>query len=122
MELIIEETGTYRNDEEKVTQEAALFKAGRYEIEKCIYNYDDGSSCTDYRVSHDWAEKYLPDIYYEKRFGAKTGHFEIQTTSYGSLPSEEIDKVIAGYKEAQEAAALAEELAKEHIDKAEGRW
>ena len=50
-------------------------------------------------------------LYYEKRFGAKIGHFEIQTTSYGSLPSEEIDKVIAGYKEAQEVAALAEKLA-----------
>ena len=111
MELIIKETGTYRCDEEKLTQEAAVFIAGKYEIEKCIYKYDDGSSRTDYQVRHDWTEKYLPDIYYEKRFGAKIGHFEIQTTSYGSLPSEEIDKVIVGYKEAQEVAALAEKLA-----------
>ena len=111
MKLVIKETGTYRCDGEKLTQEAAVFTAGKYEIEKCIYEYDDGSSWTDYQVRHDRAEEYLPDIYYEKRFGAKIGHFEIQTTSYGSLPSEEIDKVIAGYKEAQKVAALAEKLA-----------
>lgn len=110
MELIIKDMNTYTSEEEHVTQIATLFEAGKYEIEKCVYNYEDGTSWTDYRVSHDWTEKYLPDIYYERRFGEKTGHFEIQTTSYGSLPSEEIDKVVEAYRDAQEVVELAEKL------------
>lgn len=116
MKMVFKETRTVRHEDRKMTLTGAWYTAGRYEIEECVYDYDDGTSWTDYRISHDWAEEYLPDIYYEKRCGEPVGHIEIQTTAYGALKSAEIDKVIAGYREAQEVASLAEKLIQSHAE------
>ena len=81
----------------------------------------DGNICAiyeinGYRVNYsklDWGitmsinsidrQSYLPEIYFDEN------KFRIQTTSYGALESSEIDKVIEGYKTAQETV---EELKK----------
>ena len=109
------------------------YKAGHYTIEAVRYIYDDGSDDIEYSVRADYNEEYLPEIYYNKRFGERRGRFEIQTTAYGAKSPAEIDAIIAGYKEAQEVCGLLEKLAevqtatdtrsrlKEYIDKAEGR-
>lgn len=52
----------------------------------------------------DRSIRYLPDIY---DYGESA--FRIQTTSYGSLPPEEIRKLIAGYQTALNAIQMVEE-------------
>lgn len=52
-------------------------------------------------------ESYLPEIYYSNgEFGREEKGVKIQTTSYGSLKVEEIQKVIEGYNKALEIAEV----------------
>ena len=108
MKAILTNTRTIKDGDSEV--QLTEFQLGRYEIEETVETYTDGSEDVDFDIRQDWREKYLPEIYYEKRFGAKIGKFEIMTTSWGSLPPEEIEIVIAGYREAQEAVAALEKL------------
>ena len=72
------------------------YELGLYEVEETIFE----SGYASIRVSKDWKEEYLPEIY-ERNNG-----FAIQTTSYGSLQAEELKKVIAGYEYAMEAVEI----------------
>jgi len=47
---------------------------------------------------------YRPSIYIDNSFGQQTQKIKIQTTSWGALEIDEIDKVLAGYTEAQTVA------------------
>lgn len=85
---------------------ATRFELGRYEVILDVTQWNDGKVTSDMEITSDWREKYLPTIYYEKKFTEPKGHFEIQTTSYGSMVPEDIDKVIAGLQEAQEAVKV----------------
>lgn len=85
-----------------------LYQIGKYEV--TITTYSDGCSFANIRKDH--SERYLPEIY-AREDRTITG-FEIQTTSYGALPVEEISKVIAGLEEAMEVVkVLTEKFAKE---------
>lgn len=92
-----------------------VFKIGDYRVErfreaKPTYTYEGISVVADYDAKR---EKYLPEIYYNNgRFDDRGCRFEIQTTAYGSMDAEGIQKVIAGY---QTAVAVAEALTVEFI-------
>lgn len=49
---------------------------------------------------------YLPDIYARDEMDGGITGFEVQTTSYGSLPLNELRKVIAGLEEAAKVAEI----------------
>ena len=73
-----------------------LYTLGKYEVDVTTFE----SGYASIKVSKDWKEEYLPEIY-ERNNG-----FAIQTTSYGSLQTEELKKVIAGYEYAMEAVEI----------------
>ena len=55
---------------------------------------------------------YFPDIYFEepnKHNGLEKETYKIQTTAYGAMDVNEIDKVIEGYQIAKETVALLKE-------------
>lgn len=80
----------------------------RYIVERYETTYTDGTKLDNiYIKAADPADRYLPAIYYhDDFFGKKEPRFEIQTTAYGALAAEEIRKVLDGYTEALEAAAV----------------
>lgn len=84
------------------------FKLGKYEVEEYTITYcEDGKSYKRVAVSEDWNERYLPRIEYcDDILGEKAPEFKIQTTAYGALKPEEIEKVVEGYKEALEAVEI----------------
>lgn len=49
---------------------------------------------------------YLPDIYVRDEMDGGITGFEVQTTSYGSLPLDELRKVITGLEEAAKVAEI----------------
>lgn len=53
---------------------------------------------------------YTPEIYGGRKMFGEYRPFEIQTTAYGTLSSEEIDKVIAGYRAAQKMVKVLNEF------------
>lgn len=85
-----------------------LYQIGKYKVS--ITTYSDGGSYAN--ISKDHSERYLLEIY-AREDGTITG-FEIQTTSYGAMPADEISKVIAGLEEAMEVVkVLTEKFVKE---------
>ena len=78
----------------------------RYLVERYETTYTDGTKLDNiYVKAADPADRYLPQIFYhDDFFGQKKPRFEIQTTAYGALAQEEIQKVIDGYHEALAAA------------------
>ena len=76
-----------------------LYEIGAYEVSHSKYNSGYERICVDKKV---WNEEYLPDIYYnDDCFGSGKKELKIQTTSYGALNIEEIDKMMEKLKEAQ---------------------
>ncbi len=57
-------------------------------------------------------QKYLPEIHPEDEMDGSITGFDVQTTSYGSLPLVELRRVIAGL---EEAAKVAEILTTEFV-------
>lgn len=103
----------YRKTEQNGVQyEGTTYTLGDYyEIEKYVRTYEDGTGVETIYVNHkDWKvarENYIPEIYYKNDFfGERKPRFEIQTTSYGAMDTEEIQKVIKGYQEAIEAVEI----------------
>ena len=84
-----------------------VYKIGRYTIN--VVDYLDGTAYIT--TEHEKAD-YLPHIYVRDDNDLHVLGFEIQTTSYGALNAEEIQKVIAGYNEALEVVAV---LTKEFV-------
>lgn len=67
-----------------------------YTISKEIAKWFPGCSLIKFYSKHD---SYLPEIFQNNLIGGEDdADFIIQTTSYGSLPPEEIKKVISGYE------------------------
>lgn len=84
-----------------------IYKIGRYSVRKTVHK----GGFTQLEVLHSKSE-YLPMIYCKDDLEGNVLGFEIQTTSYGSLPIEEIKKMIANM---EEAIATAEILTKEFV-------
>lgn len=115
MKLNLRNEGTKtleRDDYREVTTYtiAAENEAPLYQIKK-LDVYTDSSKkelrWSNFSITKDNAVEYLPQIYYrDDMMGEREPAFEIQTTSYGSLPIEEIDAMIAKLQYAQEAVKL----------------
>lgn len=103
MKLKLEGTRTFEDRQYKV------YKIGKYTIN--VVDYLDG---TAYITTEPEKVDYLPHIYSRDDNDMKVLGFEIQTTSYGALSVEEIQKVVAGYNEALKVVAV---LTKEFVNK-----
>ncbi len=91
------------------TSEDGTAKMAEYQIgESYIVRVIDSQNLRrKYEVYPNRNESYLPEIYIDCGiWGKDEPKFKIQTTSYGSLESEEIQKVIPGYNVAMEVVEL----------------
>ena len=106
MELVKINERTKTDEENGVTYIGTEYSIGDYQVERIEKHYKDGEMVENIHVSASWEdrnEKFLPEIYFnDDWFGTKKKHFDIQTSSYGALAPEEIEKVIAGYQQAVE--------------------
>lgn len=99
-------------EENGIKYEGVTYTLGEhYTVERYIKTYKDGSVYQNFYVKvadyNEGRKNYIPEIYYEDNyFGERNPRFEIQTTSYGALNPEEIQKVIKGYQEAVEAVEI----------------
>ena len=95
------------------------YTIGNYKVEHlvtCFNGYVEPS--ININVSLNWEdhhENYLPEIYFNDMFKPKKDryYFSIQTTSYGSLRPDAIEKIVAGY---QQALAVVEALTEKFIE------
>lgn len=99
-------------------EDVTIYKLGEhYTVYKNSYKLQSGKVLVKFSVKVSYEDRmnhYIPEIYYDDDFSflkAKEGvkakpKFTIQTTAYGSMNVEEINKVIAGYQEAVEAAKI----------------
>lgn len=86
------------------TDKMAEYQIGESYIVRVIDSEILGRKCEVYPNRN---EEYLPEIYVDRVvFGKDEPKFKIQTSSYGSLESTEIQKVIAGYNVAMEVVEL----------------
>ena len=85
-----------------------IYRIGRYSVRKTVHK----GGFTQIEVVQAKSE-YLPTIYCKDDFEGTVLGFEIQTTSYGALPVEEIKKLIA---DMEEAVATVEILEKEFTE------
>ena len=108
MELVKVDSKVKISLKDGTVREYNSFKLGKYEVEEyTVTTYEDGKSYKRVAVSKDWDERYLPEINYcDDILGEKAPEFKIQTTAYGALKPEEIEKVVEGYKEALEAVEI----------------
>lgn len=81
-----------------------------YTVVRNITRYPDGDVLRRIQVNlsyEDMHNNYFPEIYYEDDILADIKpEFKIQTRGYGAMNPDEIEKVIAGYKEAVEAVEI----------------
>lgn len=88
------------------------YEIGGYTVD--VITYDSG--WRNIAVTAPWEDRYMPKIYTRDDLMGD-GHiigFEIQTTSYGALPVEDIRKVIECYEKAiQVVEILTKEFVKE---------
>lgn len=89
MELKLVET--FEVDGRKV----ARYEIGNYKVKALTYSWG-----RRVEVSSLSRERYLPDIYCRTDDEGETVVFEVQTTSYGALPVDEVKKVVEGLNEA----------------------
>ena len=96
-----DERGNYKRDE---------YRIGNYVVFREMSFYNTGSTFERIQVIPNREVDYIPEIYYDySLFGDVVRSFKIQTTSYGSLSPEDIQKVIAGYNEALEIVNILTE-------------
>lgn len=76
--------------------------------EVCLW-LSRGYKLTFYRSYSGKDNQYLPDIYDHSKDNESEWAFRIQTVSYGSLPPDEIEKIITGYQTAFEAIRIVKE-------------
>lgn len=100
---------TFVKSMENENKKYELYTIGEYEVDVTIY--DSGYKSIHVRAK-DYSARYLPCIYCKDNFEGKVLGFEIQTTSYGALNTDEIKKVIEGYNKALE---VVEVLTKEFV-------
>lgn len=95
----------FTEQKEREGKKLFIYQAGRYEVKKI--EYEDGYTSIDIRRLRTARDEYLPEIYVRDTYidTKLTGFsFEVQTTSYGALEVDELQKVIAGLQEAAEVA------------------
>lgn len=93
-----DERGKYERNE---------YRIGNYVVFREMSFYNTGSTFEHIQVIPNREVDYIPEIYYDySLFGNIVRSFRIQTTSYGSLPLEDIQKVIKGYQEAIEVVNI----------------
>jgi hypothetical protein len=87
-----------------------VYEIGDYEVYEDRYTYKDGRMGlhVSTRIKMD-AKPYTPDIYYDCGWGKQEAKFQIQTTSYGPLGIEELEKFITAQQEAIEIARILTE-------------
>lgn len=93
-----------------------------YKIKEVYYKNDEGGFFNGGRIDRievaSPGKKYLPKIYVDSNL--LTDEFEIidiciQTTSYGSLPTNEVKEVIKGYQKACRVVSKLQEIYKPYI-------
>lgn len=90
------------------------YTLGAYDISKFVNTYDAGYTLTSFTIRANGLDRYMPEISYDDGiWGNGEKKFEIQTTAYGAMKADEIEKVIAGYQEAVEVVRI---LTKEFIN------
>lgn len=94
MELKLVEA--FEVDDRKVDR----YEIGDYEVIARTYSWG-----RRVEVSTVNRERYLPDIYCRTDGGEIVG-FKVQTTSYGTLPVDEVKKVVDGLNEAIEVVEI----------------
>lgn len=101
-------------DKDSVSEDSR-FKIGRYEVVRSVFKKRDRKdeelkkwfvSYSVFKNSKYGDIRYLPEIYWEGEPLSKEDRFVINTTSYGALGVEEIEKVIDGYQEAVEVVKI----------------
>lgn len=95
MELKLVEA--FEVDDRKVDR----YEIGNYKVKALTYSWG-----RRVEVSSQSRERYLPDIYCRIDDEGEIVGFEVQTTSYGALPIEEVKKVIDGLNEAIEVVEI----------------
>lgn len=88
------------------------YDLGSYEVS--VLTHDSGWQSISIRT--DRSNRYHPEIYPRDDMEGNVIVFDIQTTSYGALPADQIRKVIEGLEEAIKAAEI---LTKEFVKKEE---
>lgn len=99
----LEHVETKTNGETKLDK----YIVGNYSVK--VFTRDWGTSVEIRKLNK---QEYLPDIYSVDDMEGGIVGFEVQTTSYGSLPVDELRQVIAGL---EEAAKVAEILTEEFV-------
>ncbi len=97
---------------EKNGKVVELYKVGVYCVK--VITHEDGSisvGAFENPLSH---AEYLPEIYCRKDLYGNIEGFEIQTTSYGSIPAEETRSLISCL---EEAVIVAEILTEKFVSK-----
>lgn len=79
-----------------------LYELGGYRIAVSDASYMPGG--LDITVTPAHPDSYSPEIYVGASYGEAVQSIRIQTTSWGALDVQEIDKVIGAYTEAQMVA------------------
>jgi len=98
-------------EENGMIYEATTYELSEhYKLEKYDTIYSNGEKATTFYVKFvdytEAKENYMPDIIYNYYRMDSKKVFEVRTTTYGSLDSEEIKKFIAAYQEAAEVAEI----------------
>lgn len=104
--------GTQEVEDENSKSTRYEYAIGNYRAYKDVTVYKNGSNPYEsIFIAKNWELRYLPDIYFHNLFYKKDDEktFTIQTTSYGSLNAEEIQKVVEGYQEALEVVKVLTE-------------
>lgn len=91
---------TVAQDERKIE----IYSIGNYTVR--VSTWSDSSA--QYTTVDTARGEYVPEIYCRGDFEGKVLGFEIQTSSYGSVSVEEVQKMIAGLEEAVEVAKILE--------------
>lgn len=89
--------------EDHSTEIRCLYNVGRYNVITTTTEYiDREKELVNIQIDAVDGNRFTPYIYYRNR----NKSFAIGTTSYGSLPIEDIKRVIEGYNEAVEVVEI----------------
>ena len=82
-------------------RKVARYEIGGYKVRALTYSWGKRVE-----VSSASKERYLPEIYCRTDDEGEILGFEVQTTSYGALPVDEVKKVIDGLNDAIEVVDI----------------
>lgn len=100
MKLTLERT---RIDEDR-KQKFELYTIGNYKVN--VTTFEEYGSRYINIATRTEGGYFTPEVYCKDDYEGHILGFEIQTTSYGALNADEIQKVIAGYNEALDVVAI----------------